>query len=167
MLYSEFHTISQTSSCNFKQFSCTFMQFWLFSHFGVTFNIFGINMPVLKLRNSMVMFSRMFMHSLMQFHTIFTQLTQFLLFQPFLGQFQHVGYQKACTRAEKFNDDIFTHFHALPHAISRNFHTMFTRFHTTQVFPGIFQHKYCTNSKAWSYYGQNIAQNVIQLVHIG
>ena len=26
---------------------------------------------------------------------------QFGLFQPFLGQFQHVGYQKACTRAEK------------------------------------------------------------------
>ena len=34
-----------------------------------------------------------------QFHTIFTQ---FGLFQPFLGQFQHVGYQNACTRAEKF-----------------------------------------------------------------
>ena len=33
------------------------------------------------------------------FHTIFTQ---FGLFQPFLGQFQHVGYQKAYTRAEKF-----------------------------------------------------------------
>ena len=27
---------------------------------------------------------------------------QFGLFQPFLGQFQHVGYQKACTQAEKF-----------------------------------------------------------------
>merc|ERR1712239_66173 len=33
------------------------------------------------------------------FHAIFTQ---FGLFQPFLGQFQHVGYQKAYTRAEKF-----------------------------------------------------------------
>ena len=27
---------------------------------------------------------------------------QFRLFWPFLGQFYHVGYQKACTRAEKF-----------------------------------------------------------------
>ena len=35
----------------------------------------------------------------MQFHAIFTH---FGLFQPFLGQFQHVGYQKAYTRAEKF-----------------------------------------------------------------
>ena len=34
-----------------------------------------------------------------KFHAIFTQ---FGLFQPFLGQFQHVGYQKAYTRAEKF-----------------------------------------------------------------
>ena len=42
----------------------------------------------------------------------FTQIsrnfTQFGLFQPFLGQFQHVGYQKACTRAEKFICGIWT-----------------------------------------------------------
>ena len=34
----------------------------------------------------------------MQFSCNFTL---FWLFQPFLGQFQHVGYQKACTQAEK------------------------------------------------------------------
>ena len=38
-------------------------------------------------------------HNFMQFHTNFKQ---FGLFQPFLGQFQHVGYQKAYNRAEKF-----------------------------------------------------------------
>ena len=53
---------------------------------------------------------------------------QFQVFQPFLGQFQHVGYQNACTLAEKFNGDTFTHFHALPHAISRNFHTISCNF---------------------------------------
>merc|ERR1712081_121550 len=54
----------------------------------------------------------------MQFHAIFTQ---FGLFQPFLGQFQHVGYQNACTRAEKFIGNTFEKFHARVHAISRNF----------------------------------------------
>ena len=58
-----------------------------------------------------------------QFHAIFTQ---FWLFQPFLGQFQHVGYQNACTRAEKFIGNTFKKFHAHVHAISRNF-TQFSR----------------------------------------
>ena len=43
--------------------------------------------------------SKNFTRVFTQFHAIFTQ---FGLFQPFLGQFQHVGYQNACTRAEKF-----------------------------------------------------------------
>ena len=47
----------------------------------------------------MVIFLHTFTHSLMQFSHNFTQ---FQLFQPFLGQFQPVGYQNACTRAEKF-----------------------------------------------------------------
>ena len=47
----------------------------------------------------MVLLSCTFMQSLMKFHAIFTQ---FGLFQPFLGKFQHVGYQKASTGAEKF-----------------------------------------------------------------
>ena len=38
-----------------------------------------------------------------QFHAIFML---FGLFHPFLGQFQHVGYQKACTRAGEFNGDL-------------------------------------------------------------
>ena len=51
---------------------------------------------------------------------------QFWLFPPFLGQFQHVGYQNACTRAEKFIGNTFKKFHARVHAISRNF-TQFSR----------------------------------------
>merc|ERR1711954_17495 len=58
-----------------------------------------------------------------QFHAIFTQ---FGLFQPFLGQFQHVGYQNACTRAEKFIGNTFKKFQTRVHAISRNF-TQFSR----------------------------------------
>ena len=46
-----------------------------------------------------------------QFHAIFT----------LFGLFQHVGYQKACTRAEKFIGDTFIQFHARLHIISRNF----------------------------------------------
>ena len=49
---------------------------------------------------------------------------QFWLFQPFLGQFQHIWYQNAWTRAEKFHGDTVTHFHALPHTISCNFHAI-------------------------------------------
>ena len=53
---------------------------------------------------------------------------QFRLFQPFLGQFQHVGNQNAYTPAEKFNGDTFTHVHALPYAISHNFHAISRNF---------------------------------------
>ena len=38
----------------------------------------------------------------MNFHTVFTQ---FWLFQPFLGQFQHVGNQKVCDLADKIIGD--------------------------------------------------------------
>ena len=51
---------------------------------------------------------------------------QFRLFWPFLGQFKHVGYKIACTRAEKFIGDTFTQFYAGPHAISCDF----MHFHT-------------------------------------
>ena len=54
------------------------------------------------------------------FHTISRNFTKFWIFQPFLSQFQHVGYQNAHTSPEKFNGDAFTHFHALPHTISCN-----------------------------------------------
>ena len=60
-----------------------------------------------------------------KFHAIFTQ---FGLFQPFLGQFQHVGYKKACTQAEKFNNDAFTRFQALPHTNSCNFQAILRNF---------------------------------------
>ena len=41
-----------------------------------------------------------------------------------MGQFQHVGYQHACTPAEKFNGDAFTNFHAILHAIFMQFHAI-------------------------------------------
>ena len=57
---------------------------------------------------------------------------QFWLFQPFLGQFQHVGYQKAwvqhigyqkaCTQGEKLNGNTFTHSHTPLHTLSCNLH---------------------------------------------
>ena len=61
-------------------------------------------------------------------HAVSHNFTQFWLFKPFLGQFQHFGYQNACTQAEKFNGDTFMHFQALPHAISRNFHSISCNF---------------------------------------
>ena len=79
MLYPEFHTISCTPSCKFKQLSRNFKQFLLFqplcyfSHFWTNFNILGIKMHVLQLRNSIVILSRTLPHSLMQFHAIFMQ----------------------------------------------------------------------------------------------
>ena len=65
--------------------------------------------------------SKNFTHVFMQFHAIFTQ---FRLFQPFLGQFQHVGYQNACSPAEKFIGNTFEKFQVHIHAISRNFHAI-------------------------------------------
>ena len=63
--------------------------------------------------------------SFTQFHALLHAIfMQFWLFQPFLGQFQHVGYQNACTPAEKFNGNIFTHIHTLPHAILCNFYAV-------------------------------------------
>merc|ERR1711954_40838 len=59
----------------------------------------GFKMHVLQLRNSLVILSKNFKCIFMQFHAISML---FGLFQPFLGQFQHVGYQKECTPAEKF-----------------------------------------------------------------
>ena len=52
--------------------------------------------------------------------------TQYWQFQPFLGQFQDVGYQNACTWAEKFIGNTFTQFHACLHTISSKFHEIFT-----------------------------------------
>ena len=77
--------------------------------------------------------------SFMQFHALLHSIShnfytnscnfmQFWLFQPFLDQFQHVGYQNTCIRAENFNGDTFTNFHALPHIISRNFQAISRNF---------------------------------------
>merc|ERR1711954_345620 len=116
MLYSEFHPISHTPSCKFTQFSPILCNFGYFSHFWANFNMLGIKMHVLKLRNLRVILSR----------SPSWDFTQFWLFQPFLGQFQHDWYQKACTRAEKFIGGTFKKFHARVYAISRNF-TQFLR----------------------------------------
>ena len=61
-----------------------------------------MNNHVLKLTNVLGIYSYMLTHSVTHLHNICTIFTQFGLFQPFLGEFQHVGYQKAYTRAEKF-----------------------------------------------------------------
>ena len=90
-------------------------KFGYFSHFWANFNMLGIKMHVLKLRNSMMILSHIFTRSFIQFQAIFMQ---FWLFQSILGQFQHVWYQNAGTLAEKFNGDTFMHFLRTP---SRNF----------------------------------------------
>ena len=41
-----------------------------------------------------------------------------------LGHFQHVGNQKACSRADELNGDTLTHSHTLLHAFSGNFHAI-------------------------------------------
>merc|ERR1712081_103488 len=115
MLYSKFQKISRACSRNFTQFS-SYLGY--FSHFWANFNMLGIKMHVLELKNSLVILSKNLTGVFTQFHAIFTQ---FGLFQLFLGQFQHVGYQNACTRAERFIGNTFKKFHARVHAISRNF----------------------------------------------
>ena len=91
MLYPEFHTISCTPSCKFKQLSRNFKQFLLFqplcyfSHFWTNFNILGIKMHVLQLRNSIVILSRTLPHSLMQFHAIFMQFHTILAISAIFG----------------------------------------------------------------------------------
>ena len=60
-------------------------------------------------------------HTFTYFHTMFTQ---FGLFLAILAQFQHVGCLKVCTWAGEFNDDAFTHFQWLLHALSHNFHVI-------------------------------------------
>ena len=75
---------------------------------------------------------KIILHSLVQFSCNFTR---FRLLQPFLGQYQHVGYQNACTWPKRFNRDTFTHFHTLLHTISRNF----TQFHAISAISAIFR----------------------------
>ena len=98
--FKKFHARVHAISRNFTQFS---RNFGYFSHFWANFYMLGIKMHVLELRNSLVILSKNFTRVFTQFHTIFTL---FGLFQPFLAQFQHVGYQKACIQAENFNGDL-------------------------------------------------------------
>ena len=109
--------------------------FGYFSHFWANFYMLGIKMHVLELRNSLVMLSRNFTHVFTQYYAMFNQ---FGLIQQFLGQFQHVGYQKACTRAEKSISETFTQFHARLHAISCNFTQISRNFHAIWTISAIF-----------------------------
>ena len=122
--FTQFHASVHAIARNFHAIWAISAFFW------VNINMLGIKMHVLELRNSLVILSHNFRHLFTQFHTISLKFhaifTQFWLFQPFLDQFLHVGYQNACTRAKKFIGNTFTQFHALLHAISRNF-TQFSR----------------------------------------
>ena len=73
----QFHALLHAISRDFHTISCNF---GYISSFWANFNMLGIKLHVLKLRNLTVMLSRTFTHSLVQFHAIFTQ---FWLFQPF------------------------------------------------------------------------------------
>ena len=125
--FTKFHAHVHAISRNFTQFS---HNLGYFSHFWANFNMLRIKKHVLELRNPLVIYSRNFTHIFTQFHTISRKFhaifTQLGLFEPFVGQFQHVKYQKASTRAEKFIGDTFTQFHAHLHAISRKFHAIWT-----------------------------------------
>ena len=85
--YYVFHTFSCTPLYNFHAISCNF---GYFSHFWANFIMLGIKMSLLELRNSMVILSGTPSQNFRQFSCKFMQ---YRLFQPFLGQFQHVGYQ--------------------------------------------------------------------------
>ena len=91
MLYSEFHAISRTPSSNFTQFS---RNFGYFCHFWANFNMLGIKLHVLKLRNSMVILSCTFRQSFTQLHAIFTQFHPFLAISGFFVIFNMVGIKK-------------------------------------------------------------------------
>ena len=68
MLYSKFQKISRACSRNFTQFS---RNFGYFSHFWANFNMLGIKMHVLELRNSLVILSKNFTRVFTQFQAKF------------------------------------------------------------------------------------------------
>ena len=96
------------------------------AHYSAVLSPFGkpeVSLEPYRRWHAIFRVSKNFTRVFTQFHAIFTQ---FGLFQPFLGQFQHVGYQNACTPAEKFIGNTFMQFHPPLHAVSRNF-TQFSR----------------------------------------
>ena len=66
---------------SFTQFHAISRNFSYFSHFWYNFNMLGIKMHVLKLRDSLVIFSQTFTH----FHTIFTQFHTILSVSAIFG----------------------------------------------------------------------------------
>merc|ERR1711954_258452 len=68
--FKKFHERVHAISHNFTQFP---RNLGYFSHFWANFNMLGIKMHVLELRNSLVILSKNFTPVFTQFHTIFTQ----------------------------------------------------------------------------------------------
>ena len=99
-------THSCTSLHTFKQFSCNlgyFGQFW------AIFNMVGIKIMYSSWEVQWCYFLTLSHTPSRNLMNIYTQFRQFGLFRPILGNFQHVGYQKACSWAEEFNCYTFTH----------------------------------------------------------
>ena len=108
------------------------------AHYSAVLSLFGKpEVPLELYRGGHAIFgvSKNFMHVFTQFNAIFTQ---FGLFQPFLGQFQHVWYQKAYTQAWKFIVATFMQFHARFHAILCNFMQISWNFHAIWAISAIF-----------------------------
>ena len=80
--FTHIHPLLQTISRNFHAIS---RNFGYFSYFWSNLNMLGININVLQLRNSMVILSYTFTHSLMQFYAIFTQFYAILAISAIIG----------------------------------------------------------------------------------
>ena len=121
MLYSEFAAISRTPSRNFTQFLQNFMQFWLYHPFLANFNMLGIKMHVLELRNSLVILSKNFTRMFTQFSCNFGYFSQFWANFYMLGIKMHVlELRNSLVILLKNFTHVFTQFHA----ISCNFHAI-------------------------------------------
>ena len=119
--FKKFHARVHAISRNFTQFS---RNLGYFSHFWANFNMLGIKMHVLELRNSMVILSRTFTHSLTQLHAISHN---FCFFSHFWANFNMLGIKmhvlelrNSLVILSKNFTRVFTQFHAISH----NFHAI-------------------------------------------
>ena len=108
MLYFEFHAPLHAISCNFGYFS----------HFLANFNMLGIKMHVLELRNSMVILPPTFAHSLMQFPAIFMQFHAILAISAIFWPISTCWVSKCMYLSWKIQ---WWRFQKLPRTLSRNF----------------------------------------------
>ena len=103
----------------------------LFTHFGLFWSILGKfnHIGCLKACAGSGKFNG---DTFTHFHTLIHTLsltpliffTHLGLFWSILGQFHHIGHQKACAQAGKFNGDTLTHFYSLLRTLSNTFHTL-------------------------------------------